>query len=110
MPLTCGLRTYYKTCQRFRKGSASLQLCDFSYQERLAFLDLETLESRRLKSDLLMYYKILNNLTPWPADKFFHVGLLLLHVPPAKLKYDITFICQTACVKLMLSIIFFPSM
>ena len=33
-----------------------------SYPERLAVLNLEPLELRRLQADLAMYYKILNNL------------------------------------------------
>ena len=41
------------------------------YTERLAILILEPLELRRLKNDLLMCYKILNNLAPIsPADHF----------------------------------------
>lgn len=34
-----------------------------SYLERLSILNLESLEQRRLKADLAMYYKIINNLT-----------------------------------------------
>ena len=34
-------------------------------------LNLEPLELRRLKNDLLMYYKILNNLTPIGPDDHF---------------------------------------
>ena len=34
-----------------------------SYLERLSILNLEPLELRRLKADLTMYYKIINNLT-----------------------------------------------
>ena len=41
------------------------------YQERLAILELEPLELRRLKSDLTLYYKILNNHMPWPSDQYF---------------------------------------
>jgi len=47
------------------------QLSDLSYGERLAALDLETLEIRRLKADLLLYYKIVHNLTPWQANAYF---------------------------------------
>ena len=43
-------------------------LRDLSYGERLATINLETLELRRLKCDLTMYYKILNSLTPLPMD------------------------------------------
>lgn len=42
-----------------------------SYTERLAIFNLEPLELRRLRYDLVQYYKILNNLTPLnPADYF----------------------------------------
>ena len=34
-------------------------------------LNLEPLELRRLKNDILMYYKILNNLTPISPDDDF---------------------------------------
>ena len=42
-----------------------------SYPERLAILNLEPLELRRVKTDLLMYYKILNNLIPISPDDHF---------------------------------------
>ena len=42
----------------------------FSYEERLAMLNLETLEMRRLKSDLVLYYKILHGLSSIPASAF----------------------------------------
>ena len=41
-------------------------LCELSYPERLAMLDLEPLELRRLKFDLVLYYKIFNNLVHLP--------------------------------------------
>jgi len=37
-------------------------LANLSYHERLAALDLEPLELRRLKSDLVLYYKCLHDL------------------------------------------------
>ena len=46
-------------------------LKNFSYAERLAALRLESLQYRRLKFDLIMYYKVLNNLTPWDPSDFF---------------------------------------
>ena len=42
----------------------------FSYEERLAMLNLDTLEKRRLKSDLVLYYKILHGLSSIPASAF----------------------------------------
>ena len=42
-----------------------------SYSERLALLDLELLEIRRIKADLTMCFKILHNLTCLDANKYF---------------------------------------
>lgn len=42
-----------------------------SYPERLSILNLESLELRRLKTDLIMYYKIINNLTCIDAKLVF---------------------------------------
>jgi len=42
-----------------------------SYSDRLAVLDLELLEIRRIKSDLVMCFKILHNLTCLDATKYF---------------------------------------
>ena len=50
-------------------------LCNLSYAERLAMLDLETLECRRLKADLTMYYKIINNLTSFNASAYFEFDI-----------------------------------
>jgi hypothetical protein len=48
-----------------------------SYAERLGIFDLQPLELRRLRYDLVQYYKILNNLTPLnPVDYF------IMHYPP----------------------------
>lgn len=43
------------------------------YPERLKLLNAETLEQRRLKSDLLMYYKIIHKMVDLPADEFFFI-------------------------------------
>jgi hypothetical protein len=48
-----------------------------SYPERLAALNLDTLELRRLRMDLITYHKILNNLTPLAWDHYFN-----LFIPP----------------------------
>jgi hypothetical protein len=46
-------------------------LSSLPYPERLAFLGLELLELRRLRFDLVYYFKVLNNLTPFcPEDAF----------------------------------------
>jgi hypothetical protein len=46
-------------------------LRDLSYPERLAAIDLEPLELRRLKADLTLYYKCLHNLIALPPDVYF---------------------------------------
>ena len=48
-------------------------LHELSYSERLAVINLDTLELRRLRADLLMYYKILNGLSPLTANEYFTV-------------------------------------
>ena len=50
-------------------------LRNLPYDERLALLDLDTLESRRLKADLTLYYKIVHGLTPWPIDRYFSMSV-----------------------------------
>ena len=52
--------------RKFTKRIPSLR--HLSYPERLAALDLETLELRRLRADLVLYYKIFNNLTHIPRN------------------------------------------
>jgi len=39
----------------------------------LTVLNLETLEYRRLSSDLTMYYKVFHNLTPWVPSDYFNI-------------------------------------
>ncbi len=46
---------------------------DLSYAERLARLNLDSLEIRRVRSDLVLYYKILNGLTNFNPDDVFDV-------------------------------------
>ena len=46
-------------------------LRDLSYSTRLAVLDLEPLKLRRLRIDLSLYYKIINNLTCLNPDEYF---------------------------------------
>ena len=47
-------------------------LYDLSYPERLAITGLDSLELRRLKFDLIMYYKIINDQTCLNAEDFFN--------------------------------------
>ena len=53
------------------------ELLDFSYRERLSLPNLDTLEYRRLSSDLTLYYKVFKNLTPWSPSEYFNVSLPL---------------------------------
>ena len=46
-----------------------------SYPERLAVLNLEPLELRRLKADLIMYHKIINNLSSINFDNDFTIRI-----------------------------------
>jgi hypothetical protein len=46
-------------------------LSSLPYIERLALLDLESLELRRLRFDLIYFFKVFNHLTPFnPSDAF----------------------------------------
>lgn len=56
-------------------------LCNLSYPERLAVLNLESLELRRLKFDLINYFKFLAlDFNPEIAKRF------LIHVPPGAVR------------------------
>jgi hypothetical protein len=50
-------------------------LANLTYPERLAAIELEPLELRRLKMDLVLYYKCLNNLIALPANDYFQQRL-----------------------------------
>jgi hypothetical protein len=51
------------------------------YLERLAILDLEPVELRRLKFDLIYYFKVLNHLTPFDPKDIFTI-----YTPAASLR------------------------
>jgi hypothetical protein len=44
----------------------------YSYYEKFIMLKLETLEVRRLRFDLIYYFKILHNLTPFDCNLVFN--------------------------------------
>ena len=46
-------------------------MTDLQYPERLELLGTESLEKRRLKSDLCMYYKIIFEFVDLPVEDFF---------------------------------------
>jgi hypothetical protein len=49
-------------------------LSNFEYRERLNALTLDTLELRRLRSDLIFYYKIFAGLSPWTPEVYFKLA------------------------------------
>jgi hypothetical protein len=57
--------------RRYTKRISSL--AHLPYQERLATLNLEPLEIRRLRLDLIQYYKIFHNLSCIPIDQYFEL-------------------------------------
>ena len=61
------------TQHRWNNVSNTSQLTlSFSYKDRLLILNLESLELRRLKNDLLMYYKVLHNCVDLDKSDFFN--------------------------------------
>jgi hypothetical protein len=56
--------------RRFTKRIPSIS--NFTYAERLAYLNLDTLELRRLRFDLVFYYKVFNHLTPFDPSTVFN--------------------------------------
>ena len=63
-------------------------LCNLCYEERLACLELDTLECRRLKADLTLYYKIMHHLTPWSIDRYFNMSLHSRHARLTECRSD----------------------
>jgi len=57
------INSFEKVQRHFTKRITELR--HFFYRERLSIINLDTLEYRRLSCDLTLYYKIVNNLTPW---------------------------------------------
>jgi hypothetical protein len=64
-------------------------LSSLTYAERLAVLNLETLELRRLRFDLIFYYKVFNHLTPFEPDSVFTI-----YSPPNCLRSNEPFILK----------------
>jgi hypothetical protein len=71
--------------RRFTKRIPCLQ--SMTYKERLAAINLPSLELRRLHFDLCNYYKILNHLTPLTPESMYSY-----HVPPDSLRNATPFI------------------
>jgi hypothetical protein len=62
-----------------------------SYFERLALLNLEPLELRRLRFDLLYYYKVLHNLTPFAPNEVYNV-----YTPPESSRSNFPYLLKPA--------------
>jgi hypothetical protein len=75
--------------RHFTKRIPSLSNCN--YAERLARLSLDTLELRRLRFDLIFYYKVFNNLTPFDPQILFYE-----YHPPMSLRFNSPFIQKPA--------------
>jgi hypothetical protein len=73
--------------RRFTKRVPSIS--HLSYIDRLRALDLEPLELRRLHSDLIQYYKIVNSLSSLDPDLYFN-----LHYPPPSLRNHAPFLIK----------------
>jgi len=58
---------------------------NISYAERLKLLNLDTLEARRLKFDLIYCYKIIFGLVPVNSDEFFELATSRTRGHPFKL-------------------------
>ena len=60
--------------RRFTKRMSGMS--GLSYLQRLQRIGLETLESRRLKTDLIIMFKILNNLVGVDFNDFFSLSIV----------------------------------
>jgi hypothetical protein len=65
------------------------QMKQLTYAERLAVLNLETLELRRLRFDLIFNYKVFSHLTPFDPDVVFTI-----YSPPSCLRSNEPFILK----------------
>jgi ribonuclease P/MRP protein subunit RPP40 len=71
-PIYINLIDLIENVQRqFTKGVSSIS--SLSYSERLALLDLDLLELRGLRFDLIYYYKVFNRLTPFNPNEVFNI-------------------------------------
>jgi hypothetical protein len=75
--------------RRFTKRVPSIS--HLSYLDRLRALDLEPLELRRLKFDLIQYYKVLNNLSSIDPSSYFQ-----LHYPPPSSRHPAPFLQKSS--------------
>jgi len=57
--------------KRFKSDLPNVYINCLTYPERLAVINLEPFELRRLKNDLVMHFKCLNSLVALPTDEYF---------------------------------------
>jgi hypothetical protein len=89
--------------QSFSKRIPSIS--SLSYPERLALLDLELLELRRLRFDLIYYYKVMNHLTPFNPN-----NVLIVYSPDARSRSSHPYLQKPAkATNRLLSMFFFRS-
>jgi hypothetical protein len=74
-----------------------------TYAERLAHLNLDTLELGRLRFDLIFYYKVFNHLTSFDPQTVFGI-----YQPPACLRSNTSFIQKPAhmCNKTLATLVY----
>lgn len=72
--LVCDIDAVERVQRRFTKFLPSLS--DLPYIERLNALNLKSLEERRLNFDLILLFKIINNLIPLNPNDFFEFANL----------------------------------
>jgi hypothetical protein len=85
--LLCLIELLESVQRSFSKRLPSLS--SLTYTERLVVLNVETLELRRLRFDLIFYYKVFCHLTPFDPDFVF-----IIYSPPNCLRSNEPFILK----------------
>jgi len=80
-----------------KRISSTTELPSTLYLERLAVMDIEPLEPRRIKTDLTMYFKIYNNLnlSALPSDYLPCDNSVRTYHSRRKCEYIIQPLCRT---------------
>ena len=89
--------------RQFSKRRTSIS--HLTYLERLSILELEPLELRRLRFDLIQYYKIFNNLTPLIYSNYF-----MCHQPSSSSRNPSSFIIKPSSIPNYLLTSFFTGL
>ena len=89
--------------RKFTKALPSIY--SLSYSERLASLNLDLLELRRVRFDLVYYYKVLNHLTPFTPSEVFNI-----YSPPACSRSELPYLLKpTHATNRLMSSLFYRS-